>query len=324
MNAELRKLSVNDGIDVYDMLQEIPKDENGFLNGCNGRTYEEFKKWLVKSDNISKGIGLEEWMVPQDTYWLYIDEQPVGCGKLRHYLTESLMEEGGHGGYAIRPSYRGKGYGKLLLKLLIEIAVGKGIKRLLLTVQNHNTASIKVALANDGIVEKITESRHYIWIDLHKRGLSLPGKVYYRKATIDDVEILAQLRKQQLNDEGMPALCNIDDKLCDYFESKISDNTFISWLAIDGGDIIATSGVCFHQVPPSYTNPFGVVAYITNMYTKKEHRRKGIATILLGRMLEEIKALDIHVIRLHASKDGRELYSKFGFANSSGYMVLKY
>ncbi len=73
MDIELRKLSLDDGIEVYNMLQEIPKDENGFVNGCNGRTFEEYKKWLVKSDNIANGVGLENWMVPQSTFWIVCD-----------------------------------------------------------------------------------------------------------------------------------------------------------------------------------------------------------------------------------------------------------
>jgi len=38
MSIELRHLSVNDGVDVFDMLQKIPKNENGFMNVCNGIT----------------------------------------------------------------------------------------------------------------------------------------------------------------------------------------------------------------------------------------------------------------------------------------------
>ena len=36
------------------------------------------------------------------------------------------------------------------------------IDRLLLTVQNHNAASIKVAMVNGGIVEKIEGGYHFI------------------------------------------------------------------------------------------------------------------------------------------------------------------
>lgn len=165
MNIELRQLSPDDGIDIYNMLQDIPKDENGFINGCNGRTFDEFKKWLIKSDKASKGIGLESFMVPQNIYWLYVDGIPVGMGKLRHYLTDKLKEEGGHGGYAIRYSYRNRGYGKLLMRLLIEQAKELGIEKLLITVQNHNIPSIKVAISNGGKIDKVNEYRHYIWIE---------------------------------------------------------------------------------------------------------------------------------------------------------------
>lgn len=60
MNIELRQLSPDDGMDIYELLQDIPKDENGFINGGNGRIFDDFKRWLIKSDNVAKGIGLED------------------------------------------------------------------------------------------------------------------------------------------------------------------------------------------------------------------------------------------------------------------------
>lgn len=164
MNIELHKLSPGDGLDIYEMLQEIPDNENGFFNSCNGLSFGDYKKWLVKSDNISKNIELEDWMVPQDVYWLYINGKPVGFGKLRHYLNDKLRIEGGHCGYAIRPSSRGNGYGKLLLKLMLEEAKKLNIDKLLITVNNDNAASIRTAVSNGGIIENITDKKNYIWI----------------------------------------------------------------------------------------------------------------------------------------------------------------
>jgi len=164
MNYELRKLTIEDNADIYEMLQEIPKEENGFLNAINGKTYDEYKQWLLRSDAVSNAIGLEDWMVPQNTYWLYVDGYPVGFGKLRHRLTDKLRAEGGHAGYTIRPSQRGKGYGTLLLQLLLPEAQKLNIDKILLTIKNYNLASIRVALKNRGSIEKITEERHYIWI----------------------------------------------------------------------------------------------------------------------------------------------------------------
>jgi hypothetical protein len=37
VNCELRKLSTDDGRDLYNMLKKLPKDEKGFAYiGCNG------------------------------------------------------------------------------------------------------------------------------------------------------------------------------------------------------------------------------------------------------------------------------------------------
>ena len=115
---ELRKLSVNDGMDVYQMLQDIPLDENGLQNKVNG-----------------------------------------------HCLTDALRKAGGHIGYGIAPQYRGKGYGKELLRLLIGEAYHRGIDKVLVTIHLDNKASQAVALANGGVITERTDERVLVWID---------------------------------------------------------------------------------------------------------------------------------------------------------------
>ena len=136
---ELKRLSINDGQDVYEMLQAIPKEENGLINSANGLTYDEFKNWLIKKHNDSLQEGLVDgWKVPQTTYFLYVDGVPVGLGNLRHFLTDALRLQGGHIGYAIAPDYRGKGYGKAILKLLLQEANKMGIDKALVTTYLDN------------------------------------------------------------------------------------------------------------------------------------------------------------------------------------------
>lgn len=166
MNVEIRKLSTRDGENIYQMLQSIPVNENGFINSANGKSYEEFKVWLVGAmENSSQEGVIDGWKVPQTTYWLYIDGKPVGYGKVRHFLTDKLIVDGGNIGYAVVPSARGKGYGKIFLKLLVRESELLGVERVLLTIREENEASLAVALANGGIVEKVEEGKYYIWID---------------------------------------------------------------------------------------------------------------------------------------------------------------
>lgn len=161
----LKKISSEDGHDIYDLLQTMPKDENGLINNANGLTYEEFKSWLVAKEKESKQTGLVDgWKVPSTTFWLYVNDIPVGFGNLRHFLTEALSKAGGNIGYGIAPKYRGKGYGKELLKLLLNEANKIGLEKVLITIHSDNIASQKVALANGGRITERTEERLYIWI----------------------------------------------------------------------------------------------------------------------------------------------------------------
>ncbi len=167
---ELRKLSVDDGMDVYMMLQEIPKEENGLMNNANGLSFEEYKEWLKKKYADSEQIGLMDgWKVPSTTYWLYADGKPVGFGSIRHFLTDALREAGGHIGYGIAPEYRRKGYGKKILGLLLEEANRLGIDRVLVTIRLDNAASKAVALANGGAITGQTDERIFVWIDTAQR-----------------------------------------------------------------------------------------------------------------------------------------------------------
>ena len=160
---EIKKLTAGDGEDIYEMLQEIPADENGFVNGANGKTFDEFRSWLASCVKSSEQKDIVDgWKVPQTTYWLYEDGKPVGTGKVRHFLTDALRNAGGNVGYAIRPSARGRGLGKAFLALLIEEARKIGVDEILITVHDYNMPSIRVAVANGGRVEKIENGRYYI------------------------------------------------------------------------------------------------------------------------------------------------------------------
>lgn len=167
MSIEIRKLSVDDGRDIYEMLQKLPSDENGFVNSANGKSYDEYKKWLCAADDNSKQKEIiDGWKVPQTTYWLLEDGKPVGYGKIRHFMTERLLIDGGNVGYAIVSEARNRGLGKRFLDLLLGESKKLGIEKALLTIKQENKASVKVALANGGVIDKTENDLYYIWIDL--------------------------------------------------------------------------------------------------------------------------------------------------------------
>ena len=167
MQLTVRKVSPDDGSDIYRFLQQLPYDENGFINSVSGKTYDEYQLWLkgAVAACCQEGV-VDGWKVPQSIYWLCLDGQPIGYGKVRLFLTESLRDAGGHIGLSIHPAFRGRGYGKTFLAMLIEECRTLGIEALLCTIRNENRASIQMALACGGVLDRVTDKRHYITIQL--------------------------------------------------------------------------------------------------------------------------------------------------------------
>ena len=95
--------------------------------------------------------------VPSTTFFAIRnrDGRLVGIIDLRHHIDHPILGTwGGHCGYTIRPSERGKGYAKEMLRLNIEKARELGIPRLLVTCDAENERSERTILGNGGVFEK--------------------------------------------------------------------------------------------------------------------------------------------------------------------------
>ena len=131
------------------------------------------------------------------------------------------------------------------------------------------------------------------------------------------------IRKQQLIDEGIEPSVSIDQELDGFFRRMLDKNDLAQWLLEDNGEVVATSAVCLYSYPPTYTNPTGLIAYITNMYTHPDYRRQGIGRRMLDLAVSEAAARGVRVVRLGASALGRPVYEKYGFKQEAQWMSLR-
>lgn len=131
-----------------------------------------FGEYLLKKQREERGEGLEPDIVPSSVYWLVDDAAKIHAElRLRHYLNERLLIDGGNIGYTVRPSSRRKGLGTELLRRGLVLAQQRGLERVLITCDAENLGSIGVIVANGGReytmgFSPITErpTRHY-WLD---------------------------------------------------------------------------------------------------------------------------------------------------------------
>ena len=82
----------------------------------------------------------------------------IGVSNLRHHLNEQIWASGGHIGLGIRPSYRGRGLGNLLMALTIGEARKRGIDEVHIHCYKANEASARVIISNGGVLQsEVTE-----------------------------------------------------------------------------------------------------------------------------------------------------------------------
>lgn len=177
---ELIEPCVSFAEDIWDFRSEIIRcdadNENQFagcisLDKCD--TAEEWIKIcaLRKCEATCEQVSTK---VPSHAYLAVrkSDNRIVGIIDLRHHIDHPILGLwGGHCGYSVRPSERGKGYAKEMLRLNIEKARELGIDKLLVTCCVENAASEKTILANSGVYEKTVdvEGRQYkrYWITVN-------------------------------------------------------------------------------------------------------------------------------------------------------------
>ena len=132
--------------------QEFPPDEDTMVFEREQAT-RDFAGFVTSVDAFARGESLPRGWVASSSFWLVEGDEYIGSTNVRHELTEWLERYGGHIGYAIRPSKRQQGYGKLICKLALEQAREIGLRRVLITCDADNVGSRRIIESNGGVFE---------------------------------------------------------------------------------------------------------------------------------------------------------------------------
>ena len=147
--------------------------------------------------------------------------------------------------------------------------------------------------------------------------------IRYKRLTEKELNTFIHMRINQLREEGAKEEIDLVPALNEYYTRHMVDGTFVSWLALDEGNIIGTSGMSFVEKPPYFGCPSGKIGLLYSMYTDLEYRRRGIAKELLSRVIDDAREYGCGTIQITASDMGVKLYTDFGFVHNGNFMQYK-
>ena len=142
-------------------------------------------------------------------------------------------------------------------------------------------------------------------------------ELIYKRATINDIELLTETRIESLKAADRISspvdLDTLSDASKEYYKRALADDTHVAYLIFDGTKFIASGGICFYDVMPTYSDCTGKRAYIMNMYTKPDYRRQGIAYKTLSLLVGAAYERGVNYISLEPTDISKHLYEKYGF-----------
>jgi predicted acetyltransferase len=138
----------------------------------------DFHAYVQSLLDEERGLNLRDGWVPYTHRWLCArGGEIVGVARLRHNIaTPFLFKDGGHIGYDVAPSHRGKGFGHMALRVALAEAKRQQLDRVLLVTGEANAASRAVIERQGGVLESIGYSEFWdeqlsrYWINVPTHG----------------------------------------------------------------------------------------------------------------------------------------------------------
>src|SRR5437588_6832628 len=138
-----------------------------------------------------------------------------------------------------------------------------------------------------------------------------------RETNLDDVEEILHHRRQMFSDMGHPeAVLDPIVRSCrPYMQRYLADGSYRGWFATaPDGRVAAGVGLLITPLVSGPLAPDNVNrAYLLNVYTYPEFRKRGLARALTQKAIDYCRSQEFKVLWLHASKYGRPIYESMGF-----------
>jgi GNAT superfamily N-acetyltransferase len=150
-----------------------------------------------------------------------------------------------------------------------------------------------------------------------------PDEFLVRQATVEDADVIARHRAlmfSEMHDLVPERTADLLEQTIRYLRVAMPAGEYVGWMVCPVGEprtVVAGAGA---QVRHTLPQPRGVPgvsqapqAIVLNVYTETAWRRRGLAELLMQRVIHWAGDAGMHTLVLHASTAGRPLYERIGF-----------
>lgn len=149
-------------------------------------------------------------------------------------------------------------------------------------------------------------------------------QITYRFAERDE-EAAVSLRLEMLKIVNrLPPETDLGEAFTEAVRVHFQNGDQATVLAFDGEKAVGCATLCFLYLTPTVSHPTGKRAHLMNVYTKADHRRRGIAREMLRLLTDAARERGVTQISLDATEAGRPLYEALGFTAAEEAMVLNF
>lgn len=145
----------------------------------------------------------------------------------------------------------------------------------------------------------------------------MAGVYRIRRATVDDAAVIARHRAAmfcEMKHVDEVESVSIISASIPQLSEMLAEDDYLGWLVELEEKVIAGGGVMMRRLLPRPGSlQGGLEAYVMNIYTEPEHRRRGLARRIMETILEWCCERGFARVTLHPSDEGEQLYLSLGF-----------
>lgn len=142
-----------------------------------------------------------------------------------------------------------------------------------------------------------------------------------REATAADLDLLVRHRRkmfEEISDATSVELDAVDREYRRWARSRLRSRRLVAFIVEVGRGAPPASGALWLMpLPPRPWTRGGRAPYLMSMYTDREARGHGYATLVVRAAIRWAKAHGHQVVLLHASDEGKPIYERAGFRQTS-------